>query len=198
MIIYGTKAKVLLTEAVNDSCPNCNTHNLYMNVLQKWAHIFWIPTFPIGKTGVSQCTHCQQTLQLKQMPPSLKLSYDNLKLQTKTPVWTFSGIVVIAGIFIFATIHGKQNAERITKLIPALQKNDVLHLKLTDNAYSLSKVTRINRDTVFFVNNKYQTDRASGLNDLKTKEYDTEERFLTVADLKAMNSKDEVLDIDRD
>lgn len=198
MIIYGTKAKIILTEATTELCPSCNTHNVYMNVLQKWAHIFWIPTSPIGKTGVSQCTHCQQVLNLKQMPPALKFSYDNIKSQSKTPLWTFSGAAVIAIIFAAAAVHGTQNAERITKMIPALQPNDVLELKIDANAFSLAKVTRVNRDTVFFLNNKYQTDRESGLNDLKTKDYDSEERFFTVADLKEMNKKDKVIDIDRD
>ena len=92
----------------------------------------------------------------------------------------------------------KQNAERITKLIPALKKNDILHLKFEDNVFSLIKVTRVKGDSVFFFNNKYQTDRETGLSDLKTKEYDTEERFFTVTELKKMNTKDEVIDIDRD
>jgi len=198
MIIYGTKAKVLATEHVTESCPNCKTHNLYISVLQKWAHIFWVPVFPIGKTGISQCTHCKQVLQLKEMPAAISMSYDNIKSQAKTPVWTFSGIAVIILIFVFATIHGKQNAERITKLIPALKKNDILHLKFEDNVFSLIKVTRVKGDSVFFFNNKYQTDRETGLSDLKTKEYDTEERFFTVTELKKMNTKDEVIDIDRD
>lgn len=198
MIIYGTRSKAVKTEYIAEPCPNCNTLNsMQMHIFQRWAHIFWIPFFPIGKTGVSQCTHCQQVLALKNMTPPLKLSYENLKSDTKIPIWTFSGIAVVAVIFIFATIHGKQNAERVTKMIPALQKNDVLHLKLATNAYSLSRVTRVHGDSVFFVNNKYQSDGESGLNDLKTKEYDTEERFLTVGELKEMNKKDEVLDIDR-
>ncbi|RWY50382.1 hypothetical protein [Mucilaginibacter gilvus] len=197
MIVYGTKAKVLLTEAITEPCPNCNTRNLQMNILQKWAHIFWIPTFPIGKTGVSQCAQCKQVLKEKEMPTALKLSYDNLKLQTKTPIWTFSGIGVIILIGIFVTIHGRQNAERITKMIPALQKGDVLALKFKDNAYSLAKVMQVKGDSVFFVNNKYQTDGESGLNDLKTKEYDTELRFFTIAELKAMNKNEKVIDIDR-
>ena len=198
MIIYGTRSKAVKTEYITEPCPNCNTLNgMQMHVFQKWAHIFWIPVFPIGKTGVSQCTHCQQVLALKNMTPALKLSYENLRSDTKTPLWTFSGIAVIIAIFAFAAIHGKQNAERVTKMIPALQKGDVLHLKLTNNAYSLSKVTQVHGDTVFFVNNKYQTDRESGLGELKSKEYDTEERFFTVAELKELNKKDKVLDIDR-
>lgn len=198
MIIYGIRSKAVKTEYIAEPCPNCNTANsIQMHVFQKWAHIFWIPFFPVGKTGVSQCTHCQQVLAYKDMTPSLKLSYGNVKSGASTPIWTFSAIPLIMAIFVFAYIHGKQNAERITKMIPALQKNDVLHLKIGNNAYSLSKITRVHADSVFFVNNKFQTDGESGLEDLKNKDYDIEERFLTVAELKEMNKKDEVINIDR-
>ncbi|MGY4536611.1 phage FluMu protein Com [Mucilaginibacter sp. UYNi724] len=198
MIIYGTRSKIIKTEYIAEPCPNCNTLNsMQMNIAQKWAHIFWIPFFPIGKTGVSQCTHCQQVLALKNMTPMLKLSYENMRSDTKIPLWTFSGIAVIIAISIFVVIHEKQNADRITKMIPTLQKNDVLHLKLANNAYSLSKVTGIHGDSVFFVNNKFQTDVETGLDDLKNKKYDTEERFFTISEIKDLYKKDELLDIDR-
>ncbi|MES2265761.1 MAG: hypothetical protein V4520_03305 [Bacteroidota bacterium] len=199
MVIYGTQSKAVKTEYIAEPCPNCNTANsIQMHIFQKWAHIFWIPFFPVGKTGVSECTHCRQVLAFKDMTPSLKLSYGNVKSGASTPIWTFSAIPVIAVLIAFVVIHGNQNAERITKMIPALQKNDVLHMKIAENAYSLSKVTRVHGDSVFFVNNKMQTDAVNGLNDLKREAYDTEERFLTVAELKDLNKKDLLLDIDRD
>lgn len=198
MIVYGTRAKVLATEQVVDACPNCNSRNtVHISVLQKWAHIFWIPIFPIGKTGVSQCTNCKQVLKLKEMPAGLRLSYDNIKAQTKTPVWTFAGLVLIAALAIFLTIDSKQKAEKVTKMIPALQKGDVLHLRLSDTSYSLAKVTRVNGDSVMIVNSQYQTNSIPDLDNLKSKGYDTEERFFSVGDLKAMDKKEEILDIDR-
>jgi hypothetical protein len=198
MIIYGTKAKVIKTEYIAEPCPNCNTLNsLQMNILQKWAHVFWIPFFPIGKTGISQCTHCQQVLVLKNMPPMLRMSYDNMKSDTKIPVWTFSGIGVIIVIAIVINISDRQTAKKVTQMIPSLKKDDILQIKLKDNAYTLAKVNRVKGDSVFLFANSFQIDRATDINKLKDKDYVTTEDTLTVADLKEMNKNERILDIER-
>jgi len=91
MIIYGIRNKELIKEHITDKYPNCGTQNsIDMHVFQKYAHVFWTPFFPLGKTGVSQCDHCKQVLKLKEMPSSLTNVYENLKSQTKTPIWTFT------------------------------------------------------------------------------------------------------------
>ncbi|WP_374950641.1 hypothetical protein [Mucilaginibacter sp.] len=198
MIIYGTRAKLLTSEIVAEPCPHCNYANVVqMNVFQKWAHIFWIPFFPIGKTGVSQCTHCAQVLQLKQMSPSLKISYDNMKGNVKTPLWTFSGLGIIALIAIVAVISERQKVEKVSKMLPHLRKGDILHIKLTEGAYTLAKVNRIQGDSVFVQFNSYQTDRSTDVESLKSKDYVVKEEALTVADLKEMDKEKQVLDVER-
>ena len=105
MIVYGSKAKLLAKETLFEKCPHCGKPNsVEMHVFQRYAHIFWIPFFPIGKTGASQCAHCKQLLKLKEMPPDLRLAYDNLKAQTKTPIWTWSAAAIIGVLIIYGVI----------------------------------------------------------------------------------------------
>jgi hypothetical protein len=199
MIIYGTNAKLVKTEYIGETCPNCNSLNtMSMSIFQRWAHIFWIPTFPIGKTGASHCTHCQQVLNLKQMPEILRISYDNLKSQTRIPIWTFSGVGVIILIGVAVTISNLHTADKVTKMIPALKAGDILQVKLKDNVYTLARVSRVKGDSVFLLPNQFQTDKATGINDLKSKGYETQEELLTTADLQEMNKKEQILDIERD
>ena len=198
MIIYGTRAKVTKTEFIAEPCPNCNNANsVQMNVIQKWAHIFWIPFFPIGKTGVSQCMHCQQVLKLQQMPASFRLSYDNMKSDVRIPIWTFSGMLLIAIIVISGVIFDKQKAKKVTEMIPDLKNGDILHVKLKDSVYTLAKVSRVKGDTVFMFLNNYQTDKSTGIDDLKDKGYAALEDTTTIADLNEMNNKNRILDIER-
>ena len=199
MIVYGTRAKVLATENVIDACPNCNSHNtVHISVLQKWAHIFWIPFFPIGKTGVSQCTNCKQVLKLKEMPAGLRLSYDNIKAQTKTPVWTFAGLMLIAVVAVAITFYEQQKSQKVTQMIPFLKKGDIIHLRLSDTTFTVEKVSRVKGDTVFLLYSKYQINRFMDISDLESKEFETQEEAVTVADLKAQDKKDEIIDIKRD
>jgi hypothetical protein len=106
MIIYGSKASQLAKEAIAESCPHCQkSNNVEMYVFQRYAHVFWIPFFPIGKTGVSQCAHCKQTLKLKEMPSSLKLAYENVAAQNKTPYWTFVGVAIVAILIVIGLMQ---------------------------------------------------------------------------------------------
>ncbi|TFF39271.1 zinc ribbon domain-containing protein [Mucilaginibacter psychrotolerans] len=200
MIIYGTTAKALTTEQVVDACPNCNSRNtVHISVLQQWAHIFWIPLFPIGKTGVSQCTHCKQVLKLKEMPAGLRLSYDNIKAQTKTPVWTFAGLLLIAVVAVAITVNQQQKSQKVTQMIPSLKKGDIIHIRLSDTAFTVAKVNRVKGDSVFLLDSKYQINHGyMDISDLESKEFETQEEAVSVADLKAMDKKEEIIDIKRE
>ena len=201
MIIYGTKAKLLKAAITSDICPNCNTTNsIQINVFQRWAHIFWIPFFPIGKTGVSQCLHCRQVLKLKEMPASLKLSYDNIKSQTTIPVWTFAGcfLIVIGSIFFY--ISEKQKAKKVNQWVLSPQKNDVFHIKLKNDHYTLYKVNKVSGDSVYLALNKYESDREEGLDDIAAKgdtAYDNAQQGIAKPFLVEMAKEGAILDIER-
>ena len=132
MIVYGSKSKELAKEILTDKCQNCGTQNcIDMHVFQKYAHIFWIPFFPMGKTGVSQCDHCKQVLKLKEMPATLTASYNNLKAQTKTPIWMFSGLALVAVLITIGVISDKKKDEKNAQLILTPQKGDIFEIKTT-------------------------------------------------------------------
>ena len=104
MIIYGTKAKQLATENIIDRCPKCSSQNtLSMYVYQQYAHVFWIPFFPIRKVGAVACSHCKGVLNHKELPENLKDSYRTVRSQVKTPPWMFAGLALLA-VFISAVI----------------------------------------------------------------------------------------------
>ncbi len=199
MIIYGTKATLCKSEYIFEPCPNCRTANsMQMSVFQRYAHVFWIPFFPIGKTGVSVCSNCRQVLKLDQMPPSLRLSYDNIKTNTRIPIWTFAGVILVAIGVIAIIVSEKQKDEKVSKLILSPKKDDVFEIKLKDNEYTLYKVQMVVGDTTYFFANKYQTNQETGLSDLSAKEFDTSMIYgLSKSKLIEMNKNDEIIDIDR-
>jgi zinc-ribbon family len=201
MIIYGTKAKEIGKEIISEKCTNCGSIlKIDMHVFQKYAHVFWIPFFPIGKTGVSQCDHCKQVLKLKEMPPSIKTSYDNLKAQSKTPVWMFSGLALIALIIISGTISSKNNDKKNAKLILAPHKGDIFEIKTKENQYTIYKVDEVASDSVFIVVNAFETNLQTGIADIKKK---GDSSFIYDAfgfskkELKKMLEDGEILNIDR-
>jgi hypothetical protein len=198
MIIYGTNSTKIATETVADKCLNCEKQfSIEMNVFQRYVHVFWIPFFPAGKIAVSQCTTCQQVLEKKDFTYSLTEGYEKLKSDSRTPIWTFSGLALIAAIIVWGVIANKQNDARNAKIILAPQKNDVYEIKLGEKKYTLYKVDQVVGDSVFLLMNKYEVNQASGVSDLEAKGYDTEILPLTKEDLKAMLKTGEIMDIER-
>lgn len=106
MIIYGSKSVHLKSERSETSvCPNCEIRgSLILSVYRRHAHIFWIPLFPIGKKGFSQCQHCKNVLYTKEMPVSIQKEYDQLKNKAKGPLWQFAGLGILIITIIVAAI----------------------------------------------------------------------------------------------
>ena len=201
MIIYGSKASHMATENVNETCSGCGTPNsLLMTVFQRYAHVFWIPVFPIGKVGVSQCSHCKQVLQKKEFSRNLSTSYEALKSKTKTPIWSFSGLAVLTVLIAWGVVTGKQNDEKNAAFILAPQHGDIYEVKNDRKQYTLFKVESVVGDTVFVLPNQYETNKISGLSDIKLKgneAYVSEPLSILKAELKGMLDKGEIIDIDR-
>jgi hypothetical protein len=201
MIIYGSKATELATESLPGKCESCGTaKSLQMTIFQKYAHIFWIPFFPIGKTGVTYCSHCKHALEKKEFNSSLIQEYESLKIKSKMPLWTFSGLAILAVLITWGVISNKQKGEENAKNISSAQKGDIYEIKKGYKQYTLYKVERVVADTVFMLVHQYESNKLTGLIELKEqgdKGYAEGSIPIVKSELKAMLDRGEVVDIDR-
>jgi hypothetical protein len=201
MIIYGTKAVAVTTENIPDACTNCgNTHRIQMTVFQKYAHLFWIPLFPFGKAGATECAHCKQVLLQKEFPAQLRISYDNLKSKSKTPVWVFSGLALFAVLVAAGGINSRKQDAENARWIMAPQKGDIYEIKYDRKHYTLFRVAAVAGDTVFVWPHQFETNRLSGLRALKRKGPDAfvqEPIAFLKTELKTKLESGEIMDIER-
>jgi hypothetical protein len=201
MIIFGMKAHQLAKETLFESCQNCKTQNsIDLFIFQKYAHVFWLPFFPLGKIAVTQCQHCKQSLTQNEMPPSFIISADDLKSKTNVPFWTFTGLAIVALFFLVEIISDNKQDAKNNKLILSPQPGDIFEVKTTDNQYSLFKIQTVTSDSVFIRLNQYQTNMESGLGSLKRKgdsSYSDEIFSIARAQLKIMVDKGEIINIER-
>jgi hypothetical protein len=198
MIIYGSKGKEIAKELQIEKCANCGQlSSVELHVYRRYAHVFWIPFFPLRKVGYSQCTHCKQVLEEKQMPEPLRQAYDNLEKQSKTPVWMFSGLALVAVLISIGVISAKQQDARNAKWILDPRKGDVYEVRNNFNSYTLYKVEEVVKDTVYVQFSMYETNKSSGLRDLKSKEYSLEAMPFSKQELKTLLDKGEIMDIER-
>jgi hypothetical protein len=105
-MIYGTRAKHLGSFQVKDiPCPYCeHTGNQNMSIFGRYAHIMWIPLFPIGKTPVAECVRCKRTYVSSEFSEKMHLIGGELGSRVKSPLWMWAGLMLIAGIFAISSI----------------------------------------------------------------------------------------------
>lgn len=201
MIIFGSNASLVKSEVIAEPCIHCNNANcVEMKVLQKYAHFFWIPCFPIGKTALSICRHCKQVLKKKDMPETYKMAYQNLLPQSKTPAWTFAGLVLVLllGGYIFY-MQKKQDA-LFKELIAAPQKGDIYRVKNAEGNYMLYKVSDIRGDTVFVLYSQTTVTKRKNTKMILSRGKDAfspEQNPVLKSDLKKMLAEDIIVGADR-
>jgi zinc-ribbon family len=151
MIIYGHRTTKLGEYPIMEACPNCNAQNkINIHVFQRYAHIFWLPLFPMSKKTVAQCEACQQHWETKAMPEVLKTAANNSKAHFKTPIWTFS-LLALLGILIFWAVNQskKHDAENIKKINAPMVGDKILFED--NNMYHYNKITAIIGDSIYMV-----------------------------------------------
>ncbi|MFM7022210.1 MAG: zinc-ribbon domain-containing protein [Flavobacteriales bacterium] len=95
MIIQGIKKKETRNERIFDTCPDCGTKNcIDVTIYQRYYHFFFIPVFPVWKSGEIVCSVCGAQYKSKKLSGDLKLSYENVKRQSILPKYMFSGVIV--------------------------------------------------------------------------------------------------------
>jgi len=97
MFLSGKKSVVIKEQIANELiCPNCNSKNsITISIIGIYKHLISIPFLSGGKTGKSECSNCNTTNELINMPDLIKLAYYELKETVKTPIWFFGGLITI-------------------------------------------------------------------------------------------------------
>ena len=169
MIIYGWgSTNVGSKRALGAICPNCKEPGtLQHNVFSKHTHIFWIPLFPYGKTGISVCRNCGFKIEgKKQMAEDVLREYSELKSDARPAVWQFSGLIIIAlligGILVAKELDGQDLEAAIASPIA----EDVFVYNTEDGNYSLFKVIETSEDSLWVLYNNWVSDQRGSVTEL--------------------------------
>jgi hypothetical protein len=199
MLIYGFRDGRIATEAIT-RCPNCGSyHTARLCVYQKYLHICYIPLLPAGKTGMLECDSCNQKFDIKHLSADIQIEYQNLRSRARMPLWIFTGIALTGLIIAGVTWNNKRIQAATAQLVLNPKVDDVFEVK-EGSEYTLYKVQDVEKDSIYFYSNKYETDEESGLHDLKNEgdsSYSEDTYAFSRADLKNMQAKGDLINIDR-
>ena len=201
MIIYGSRATQVAKETIADPCPHCQRNNsLDMYVFQRYAHIFRIPFFPITKTGATQCAHCKQVMKLREMPVNLREVFNRQKANTKTPIWTFIGTVLVGLIILAVTLQSGRHDAQMSQLLKSLQPGDILEVKKSAGVYTLYKIAEVEPDSVAMLPLLVTVNKESGLRKLESEsdvQFSTNPTMYSRENLSVLLHAGELLDVIR-
>lgn len=202
MIIYGTNgARIRTAPLPQAACPACATPDqLQITLFGRYAHIYWVPLFPYSKPAVVQCSHCQQAWDAKELPADLHAPVQAIKKQTRTPLWHWSGVGVIALLACWGLVTSTQDARANKAFLAAPHVGDIYTVLSPEDStqYSLLKVVSAHGNTVEVVPNQYQIDNRHPIEALNSPaKYGKESFSLTQFELQIMQNKGQLTDVDR-
>lgn len=200
MIVYGHRSTHLKSANLpNVKCPNCETQNkMTASVYGRHVHIFWIPLFPAGKTGIFECQHCHKGFKKKELGDDGKLAYKNFKSTAKTPLWKYSGMGIIAVLICWGIYSSKKNDKKIVEWMNNPAMFDTYTFKTETNYYSTFKVVQVFKDSIYINYNNFETDKSSGINKIDIKKNYSKDIFVMYnSDIDMMHKKGLIKDIER-
>lgn len=164
MVFYGTNSSTISKGQVrNVKCPHCeNEVTMSYTVFGKYAHIYWIPFFPVGKVKILECNSCKATYDLKDLDQKTK---DKFKLEldrnpAKTPLRHFSAIGIIALIVAGGLYYDKMKDDDTLDYAKNPKVGDVYYYETPElaNHYSTLKISKITNDSIFVLENNMEID----------------------------------------
>ena len=201
MIFYGSRATRLKEGQINNvTCPNCDTTtSMSYAIFGKYAHIYWIPSFPIGRENVVECNSCKRTFKLRELPEPIIQKFNKEKEDAKTPIWYFSGIgIAVILVALIANWISKDNQEN-ELFIQNPQVGDVYSIEgETTGYYSTMKVLEVTEDSVQIVVSDYEVNKRSGVSDVDKSVYYTDQiEMLSKDEIVSLFESDFIYDVDR-
>lgn len=201
MIFYGTNSSRLKDgQLPNVTCPNCETQtSMTYSVFGKYAYIYWIPIFPLGKVNVLECNHCKKTYKLKELPEQIQRKFETEK-HTGIPFLHFSGLAIILLIIAYFSYSSAKHKEAEADYVVTPAIGDVYSLKTETNGhYTSMKVISVTNDSVYFVFNDYEIDKKSSIDEIdKASNYTNYTDGYTKEEIVSLYEEETIYNIDRD
>jgi hypothetical protein len=159
MIIFGTNNKVIDGRTlVGTPCPTCSHTEYRTYGIQRYFHLYWIPTVPLSRRAGIECTHCQHALEGDAMPADMaRQAWDGV-FTGRSLVPMFTGLILIGLLVLYGVHAGTQADARRAALLEAPVVGDYYVVDYTtfydeaDEAfpYGVWRLTTVEDDSLHF------------------------------------------------
>ncbi|WPO77536.1 zinc-ribbon domain-containing protein [Flavobacterium sp. KACC 22761] len=199
MIFYGTKSKHIKNDRItNVDCPDCNaTVSMNYSLYEKYAHIYWIPFFPIKKLTFAECNSCKKTFEQKEFPAPIKQKIQHSIGRISSPLWMYSGIFIIAGLFLFGMYSTVQKGKDNIAYIESPKIGDVYSIDNANGFYSTMKLTEISKDSLTLLLNDMEVDKKTGIDKIDLEKNYRDKKIIAKKDLQKLFKENKIYEVVR-
>jgi hypothetical protein len=202
IILFGSRTGHAKTLRVPGICKNCGaSDSVELIVYQRFAHIFWVPIFPIRKIYTTECYKCKASLTGDEVQRAYTSFYQEAQKKVGTPFWTFAGVILVGSLILLISVLSYIGSVKNEFMIHDPQIGDVYKYRLENGEYSLLKVSEVMGDTVYVLMNSYSTNKVRGITRLMNEgraNYYKEPILKSRTDLIRMFENGEISDIKRE
>ncbi|MBC8151603.1 MAG: zinc-ribbon domain-containing protein [Bacteroidetes bacterium] len=202
MVIYGMRSSHLESFDARTTCTSCGQRDkTVVSIFGRYAHIFWIPLFPIGKTAVTYCEHCKASFENKDFAPDLKADIKTMKVGTKAPVWHYSGLGLLTVLAGYGFYADGQTKETNARYLADPKPGDKYEYRIQEDGkstYTLFKVAAVGKDTIWAYENQYTMDKKTRIDKIDIAEnYATNPTPIPRSAIAKMQQQDDIVEISR-
>ncbi|MBU2019731.1 MAG: hypothetical protein KJ941_08805 [Bacteroidetes bacterium] len=125
---------------------------------------------------------------------------DMMKHAIKTPLWTFSGVILVLTFATYSIFKNRSNRDEYEGFILSPNVGDIYTIKTFQGNYTTYKVIKSTKDSVFVNQNQHETDKYSGLGRLRNKstaEYDKKLISFSNQEIQRLYASDTLLSVQR-
>jgi hypothetical protein len=200
MFFFGVKSKSIKKGMLtNIHCEYCDEESdMEYNFLQKYFHLYFVPFIPLKRRTEVSCENCGLTYEGKEITKEINTKLNRVKDRhpIRTPIWAFSGIIILTLFFVWAFWQSGRHDAVEGGYIKNPKKGDVYLLDSSSVKYStirIDKVDKVNvyytvNDTsvskytkVFFINDdKYYTDKKGILSRKKVEDLYKKDSIISI------------------
>jgi len=200
MIFYGTNSSRLKDgQLSNVTCPNCNTQtSMAYSVFGKYAYLYWIPVFPMGKVNILECNQCKKTYKLKELPQQIQQKFETEK-HTGIPFLHFSGLAIILLVIAYFSYSNSKHEADEAEYIKAPAIGDIYSIPSEGSGqYTTMKITSVTNDSIYFVLNDYEISEKSAIYKIdKASNYTTYMEGYSKEEITSLYNDNTIFNIDR-
>lgn len=200
MILYEIKGNELKTiQPDNLVCPHCgNSGTLELICYVRHVRFLGLPMFPLRKEVLNHCKSCGKRAATRHQVPGLQRQEEILKYQSKVPVSTLSGSLLLLSILVFAGYLLFGNGLKSHSFLLEPQAGDVYQIKNEDNMYTLWMLDSLYGDSFSIQRNLYTVNSPSYYDQIRADSNFNSIHFITHRDtLIKWKQKGKLLKVER-